>query len=364
MKRLLFLTVLCTGIAMFLAGPVCAKVTGTCVNCHTMHNSQNGSHMLFNTTIDGESSGTHGGGYPSLTRGSCVGCHTGTNTSTSTRPFVYDATAIPSYGTDTLAGGNFYWVAQPGGSAKGHNVKGIPGMTADSVLTVAPGHEGTGCTTGCHGTLFATTVPVLNTGCQGCHLVPKHHAPPQADGTPALAVNGWFRFLSGHNYTNGVEGIEDDDWQYTKDASDHNEYLGKVGTHTDAGFAGGFLNIQENTMTAYCTGCHGNFHTQADGNANWIRHPSDAVIPNSGEYSAYTVYDPIAPVARPDLSTIGDTGKVRPATDMVMCLSCHRAHGSPYNDMLRWDYEAGTIAGGGGTSDNTGCFVCHTEKDN
>jgi hypothetical protein len=48
----------------------------------------------------------------------------------------------------------------------------------------------------------------------------------------------------------------------------------------------------------------------------------------------------------------------------VMCLSCHRAHGSPYNDMLRWDYD-GMVAGNGsgGGNDGTGCFKCHSEKD-
>ncbi len=62
MKRLLFYIVGCMGIAIFLAGPVCAKVTGVCVNCHTMHNSQGGAHMIINTAIDGTSGGDHGGG--------------------------------------------------------------------------------------------------------------------------------------------------------------------------------------------------------------------------------------------------------------------------------------------------------------
>jgi len=43
-----------------------------------------------------------------------------------------------------------------------------------------------------------------------------------------------------------------------------------------------------------------------------------------------------------------------------MCLSCHVAHGSPYADMLRWDYGT-MVAGGGGSG---GCFTCHTQKKN
>jgi hypothetical protein len=359
MKRLLFLTVLCTGIAMFLASPVCAKVAGVCGDCHTMHNSQGGEHMMINTTIDGTSGGAHGGGYPSLTRGTCVGCHTGIPDD-GPIPYVSSTSEPGTY----LAGGNFYWATVA--DAKGHNVKGIPGMTADADLDHAPGDAfGLGCTTGCHGTLFAPKdgAVELDTGCQGCHLNPRHHAPQQANQSdPALEANGYFRFLSGHMSGDGygVEGIEDSDWQYTVAAADHNEYLGEEISLTSAG---GFTNILENTMTAYCTGCHGNFHTQLDTNSDWIRHPSDAVIPSTAgsEYAAYTVYDPIAPVARPDLTTIGAAGTVVPGTDMVMCLSCHRAHGSPNDDMLRWDYS-GMVAGGGG-ADGTGCFVCHTAKD-
>ena len=85
----------------------------------------------------------------------------------------------------------------------------------------------------------------------------------------------------------------------------------------------------------------------------------DKRIPILNGYGAYTTYDPLAPVARPDL-----TGWTGPSPlvneggteqkDMVMCLSCHRAHGSPYPDMLRWDYDA-LVAG-------KGCYTCHTAK--
>ena len=360
MKRLLFYMVGCMGIAIFLASPVCAKVTGVCGNCHTMHNSQSGSHQMINTTIDG-TGGPDGGGYPSLTRGTCVGCHTGPVDGGPT-PFVNSS----SEPTQILAGGNFYWVRQSGGSAKGHNVMGLPGITGiDANLNEAPGNPYE-CANSCHMSLAVEqhavhTPPLdLGSGCEGCHLEPKHHAPQQEAGKPALEANGYFRFLAGHMSGSGfgVEGIEDPDWQYTVDAGNHNEYRGHEEYLTSPA---GFYNLN-NTMTAYCCGCHGNFHKQLDGNANWIRHPSDAVLPTTGEYTQYTVYDPIAPVARPDLSGYsGPSPTVTPGLDLVMCLSCHRAHGSPYDDMLRWEYS-GMVAGGGGSTG--GCFVCHTEKDN
>jgi cytochrome c553 len=367
-KSLITLTVMLAAAALVavFCGSAMAKVTGSCAGCHTMHNSQDGKHMILNTDIDG-TGGPDGGGYTSLTRGTCVGCHTGdVNVGIDKNiPFVNSASEPSTY----LAGGNFYWVAQTtNGDAKGHNVKGIPGMTKDAVLTTAPGNpvdNPVGCDTdSCHQTLFEPAESWnLDTGCQGCHLAPKHHATQQADGAPALEANGFFRFLSGH-YTltgDGVEGIEDDDWQFTNSATDHNEYLGKVGTHTGAG---GFRGIGGNTMTAYCTGCHGNFHIQQDGStasANWIRHPSDAVLPDTGEYSVYTSYDPDVPVARPILGT-GSSATVEPGTDLVMCLSCHRAHGSPNDDLLRWNYDE-MVAGNAGDAADTGCFKCHSEKD-
>lgn len=329
-----------------------AAVEGQCANCHTMHNSQDGGHMILNTTIDGTAGGTHGGGYASLTRGSCVGCHEGTNIG-GNRPFVIDMSG-PTYGMDTLAGGNFFWGIADG--AKSHNVKGIPNMLADTELDEAPGRVG-GCANSCHDSLFDVDEA---TGCEGCHLEPAHHAPQQVQTAVAGEANGYFRFLSGHHSGDGhgVEGIEDVDWQYTAAAGDHNEYLGYEGTH-NAGNGG--MSTLGNTMTGYCTGCHGNFHLQNDGDANWIRHPSDAVIPTGGEYADInSEYNPNVPVARPNLTGIADTAAVVVGTDMVMCLSCHRAHGSPYDDMLRWDYQV--MDAGNGDAD-TGCFVCHTAKD-
>ena len=340
---------------MLLTGTAYGKVEGQCSNCHTMHNSQDNTHMIITPDEDGT------GPNPSLTRGSCVGCHTGTNTFEGKQPFVF-STSEPTYGGNTLAGGNFYWATQ--NDAKGHNVKGIPGMTADGVLTLAPGATGMTAGCDCHKSLY--TITEADTGCEGCHREPEHHAPQQAEDTAALAANGYFRFLSGHmtGDDKGVEGIEDDDWEHTNAAGDHNEYLGFAGSHTvgTGGSTGGFYS-NGNTMTGFCTGCHGNFHAQKDTNNNWIRHPSDAVIPNSGEYKDYILYDPDVPVARNNLD--GLTSPVLKSIvtldeDMVMCLSCHRAHGSPHDDMLRWDYNT-MVAGGGGSGG--GCFKCHSGKD-
>ena len=87
----------------------------------------------------------------------------------------------------------------------------------------------------------------------------------------------------------------------------------------------------------------------------WIRHPTDIALPTSGEYGVYdptTAYNVQTPVAWLNPSSPARSDAV------VMCLSCHKAHGSPYPDMLRWDYTT-SIAGGGASG---GCLNCHTGK--
>ena len=334
-----------------------AKVTGVCSNCHTMHSSQDGAALSGPNEL--------------LLIGGCVGCHTGENTAGGITPYVM-ATTQPSFGVGTtgcLAGGNFYWVAQPGGDVYGHNVMGIAGQDSNiSISEGAPGRNAFGCniSPNCHVTLAVaqTAKPDLGSGCQGCHLNVMHHT-DDSTGTKYVGASPWYRFLSGHNVGQGVVGIEDNDWQYTRSSSDHNEYLGYVGSKTSMG---GFTNAG-NTTTAFCTGCHGNFHVQdgtTTGASPWLRHPSDSVIPNSGEYASMSiVYNPDLPVAR-DADTMTALGNVpgteTTAGDMVMCLSCHVAHGSPYPDMLRWDYTK-MNAGDGGDWSGLGCFACHTSKD-
>jgi predicted CXXCH cytochrome family protein len=91
-------------------------------------------------------------------------------------------------------------------------------------------------------------------------------------------------------------------------------------------------------------------------------------IPNSGEYASVATfgYDPLSPVARTDaaMTLLGNTpsASVAATSDMVMCLSCHRPHGSPYDDLLRWDY-GDMVAGTDGPLANKGCFYCHSTKD-
>ena len=362
------------------------QVKGQCSTCHTMHNSQNNSKMVYMGTSGATAwAGWNGsavlqGGtaapspQASLLVSDCVGCHTSTTGDTiitigSTRvPIVFNTGGYPA---NPLAGGNFYRVAQSGGDAYGHNVRGISAQDGALITLGAPGTVG--CSNSCHVTLTLTDAQTdgqRKNGCQGCHQSVKHHGSDPA-GSPVGAAGGYYRFLSappGHDMVGGggVHGIEDPNWEQNPTASNHNAYYGGTGADDE----------DPESIGKFCAGCHYNFHspgfvttmwgTDNGGGVNpWFRHPADYAIPNSGEYLNYTVYSPTVPIARPESSLTGGVGyssTVRPGTDKVFCLSCHRAHGSQYSDMLRWSYSM-MVPGTTGAGAGTGCFVCHSDKD-
>ncbi|MBW1743978.1 MAG: hypothetical protein JRJ47_11235 [Deltaproteobacteria bacterium] len=325
---------------------------GPCSDCHTMHNMENGSPIDPDNVL---------GNDRLLTADGCMACHTGTNESGGSTPYVYSTTE-PTFGTNTLAGGNFYWVENVN-DTMGHNVFAD---NDDDNLSVAPGaSNGVACgANSCHENLnVAPSAEGGKNGCESCHMNPAHHTSSSGYVNEAP----WFRWLSGHmgGAGLGVKGIEDPNWGYA--GTTHNEYLGNAATKTSAGGFGACGS----TTTGYCTGCHGNFHvenTAGDGSGDWIRHPADHVIPatagteyelafGSAGVGADGVWDPTVPVARPagfSWAGAASSNVVNPGTDFVMCLSCHVAHGSPYPKMLRWDPSD--------TSQGGRCVACHTLK--
>jgi hypothetical protein len=154
-----------------------------------------------------------------------------------------------------------------------------------------------------------------------------------------------------YRFLNGLLGKEDPDWEQDNVNTSHNEYKGSTAIETD-------------TVSYLCSVCHGNFHTWVGGASEvgtaspWLRHPTDVILPGTDEYSAYTSYSMVAPVARPDPDNVLNTDEVTPGTDIIMCLSCHRAHSSPYDKIMRWDYRNATLS-----TALSGCNVCHTSKD-
>lgn len=393
LARFFFLAALPSTILLFcFSKPSPGAIGGPCVNCHTMHNSQDNQPMNLANDFD-----TPGRPNDSLLRASCLGCHAqGANAleliGTDLVPQVYHTEF-----TNNLAGGNFYYVENES-SARGHNIAALTGT--DSVLLYPPGgirqtfHFGASDLVTTDNLTCSSTLSANDWG--GCHgnrssYLPSHVGISGAHhdnrGGGAAVDPAIDDMEPGHSYRFllGVKGYESADWEYAKTVSNHNEYFGLSqpvslsgcdnvanGCHGDGG-----VRAPDGTISQFCATCHGNFHTLRVGSGNdttgnssgvgddavspFIRHPTDLAIPASGEYSAYTTYNLQAPVARPTVYA-APSSTVVPGTDIVMCLSCHYSHGSEYNDMLRWSYSS-MIAGSGGAYSNTGCFVCHSTKD-
>jgi predicted CXXCH cytochrome family protein len=311
---------------------------------------------------------------PVLLRGTCLGCHAqGLNTRIVGG---YVPQVRHTDGTGDLAGGNFRylfgnWDATDGGasaSTVGHNV--IDFGVAEAPLTRPPGDEfNTGIAPfGQGGANF--TCAGLN-GCHGDRTVAgsmagisgSHHANAVGSINAPTSPGQSYRFL------NGVKGFEDTRWEDVTSSSAHNVYFGVVfggaveSTATTPGAA---------TISGFCGECHGLFHGPTVGevwsSTQWLRHPTDAILPNTGEYNSYRgsgaalIYDPLAPIGKTAAPPVAPVAAVIPGTDVVTCLSCHKAHASANADILRWNYE--DIATGTGTAEYARCFICHTAKDN
>ncbi|MBI4830566.1 MAG: hypothetical protein HY801_03225 [Candidatus Lindowbacteria bacterium] len=280
-----------------------------CGGCHTMHNSQGGVLMDPNSPT----------GNPYLMRDAtpsdtCLRCHA-------------------SYGqatTDGLSlgpGGDFYWaktdVSYVGHSGStttinarehGHNIDAPGnGLVTDSVLTTGPG-----------GTYNSTYL-----GCNSCH---------DPHGNVSFRLLYGIESDTAANYPGG--------YAFTEAAP--------VGTgnsrRTKLTEAGAEKHAQHTAyvsgMSDWCANCHANFHSGMTSN---IVHPTDQDLGSdiAGNYNAYVTTEvltgdvstsylglvPFEDAANTTTSTTGPT-----AASKVMCLTCHRAHASPYPDAGRWDF--------------------------
>ena len=381
MKRaavVVFVGIIVVAFLMVFGSPAMAKVTGPCADCHTMHYSQNGVSTGYPS----------GGPFRALTIGDCVGCHSGDSARRGDNneiPVVLRTTAPTGTGPGkSLAGGDFYWV-DAGNPTKGHDVINLPNITgkdANMPNLNPPGWDPAatsgftfGQVAGGETNWSSQLTCAGKYGCHGRHDVDDdyaairgaHHAddsclkPGSVDeGKQGADVGTSYRFLA------GIHGIEDDDWEWTATdgTTDHNEYKG---VNVNSSYS------KKTTISYLCAECHGQFHSDIGGTSSpWLRHPTDIYLPSdtSKEYYKYNggtgsanPYSVVAPVGRDKLPANGNPdATITPGSDgsVVLCISCHRAHGSEYDDLLRWDYS--TMIAGQSPSPNEGCFICHTTK--
>jgi len=318
--------------SIVFCGQIKASISGNCVNCHTIHNSQDGSDMATYGGLSGEN--------PCLTRGGCIGCHA-YNAIGSNNVVNIEGSLVPQVwhnnATD-LAAGNFKYI-KDGDDNKGHNVAAID--QEDTVTNFPlPGCEDITASNfscagkyGCHGDRSVTNETASMKG--------AHHAD---DSTIDGRTTGTsYRFLKG---VLGLENNGNNPWQ-NKTSIDHNEYQGLTAPPNDVSATSPGTG---GSISGFCAECH-------DYHENWedSGHPTDRSLPEEGEFTSYTTYSIIAPVARVILPET-PSGIVTPTgtnDDIVMCLSCHGAHATNFDKLMRWD----------NLNDwDGGCAVCHTSK--
>jgi len=257
----------------------------------------------------------------------------------------------------SLAGGNFHYVGGVLGDRKGHNVGGIAPI--DEKFTGYPPGYNSATDPSLIG--YNHKEPLNCAGSNGCHgnrnikspfsaIRGSHHATDKpVDGS---TTSRSYRYLKITDKVRGVTGLEDSDWGIDGSAGRHNEY--------------------STSIDDFCAGCHGEFHRNggSERTGPWFRHPTGIVLPGSGEYAFYNpevtpspgtndirIYRTDAPVGRTKVPA-APSNEVRPGEDVVICMSCHMAHSSPYESILRWDYD-NIYAHEEGKG---GCLICHTGK--
>jgi len=293
-------TLLVGAAVMMPTAAEASVVSGTCVNCHTMHNSDEGNTQAFNPAPQNQL----------LKYNGCVGCHATADNNDPTLGKATTGAGAPQVNDSATPLGGGYFDAN---SLKSHNViDTLTGVTfTGAPLTQSPGGSFAQATFDC-------------TDCHGAAAGAHHSsATPTSVRTGTSAAGDSYRFLS----QGGV-------------------YVAGNGLGNYEVLSSGMAAYDATSMNAFCATCHDLFHgTGNTGNGPFVRHPTNV---STNTYGAISFAgDAVVPV--------GDSGN----TNQVMCISCHRAHGSDQRDLLRFNYNLNQA---GDTTVAEGCEDCHGAK--
>lgn len=287
------------GAAVMLPTVAEAAVGGACANCHTMHASVEGSTSTPNAY---------------LLTGGCWSCHSGaTNDASGLDPVTPFAPQVDNTGATMLAGGYFGTT-----TTMQHGVVDNALEVAASNLLIAPGSGGT--------FTFVQDGTTGDFNCTDCHGEAGHHA-----------AAGSYRMLNADADNSGTA-----DGAVVTAGSSPLANFGVAAEYNANNYDGG------DTLNLFCAECHPNFHnTTNTGSASaFTRHPTNMDVITS--YAGAT-FDAVVPV--------GAAG----TADNLLCISCHRPHGSGVTDLLRFAYDTANNVAGDGPAD-AGCEQCHGAK--
>ncbi|MBI5118274.1 hypothetical protein HZA56_17495 [Candidatus Poribacteria bacterium] len=300
----LFIAVVPSTLMAFHDGGV-----ASCSGCHIIHNSQDG--QIVNVVSASDNPYLLLRGTPSDT---CLICHA-------------DYGQKSNDGQTLGPGGDFYWMTrdvswnspdEPGTATiyareHGHNIDAPGnGIRPDPVLTRAPGGD------------FNSQY----LGCNSCHDPHSNTNFRRLYGVGATEAN----YPGGYSFSHPAP---------TAIGSPHETRV----------MAPGAENMGQHTayisgMSDWCANCHKDMHS---GLTNRMVHPADVTLGAeiSNNYNAYVTtsnktgggyaiaYLPLVPFEDAANTTVSSSGTR--ATSKIMCLTCHRAHASPYQKACRWD---------------------------
>lgn len=378
----------------FHAGGVAA-----CDGCHVMHNA-NGGIAKSTTGRSGEPAwNNHTNAY--LLQGgdqssTCLICH-GTQQAltmpATNRQFVVADLRAGQTPSTRTPGGDFGWLnltfaaatngAISTGASHGHNVAAADfGWDVDTRFTagVAPGGsftiQGTlptekfACSS-CHDPHGRYRMQVGTGGTNGIVFAGPFAGSPQtlpiassgSYGEPPSANNyavGSYRLLAGQRYApaskSGFPFPNDPPVAVAPTRYNDTEATNEVRVNYASG------------MSEWCQNCHANIHMTGY-SSGWagLRHPAgNSATLHAGQYNVYNSYVssgrmtgtnqytslvPFEQGPNVSLATLATQANARTAIvagagSNVMCLSCHRAHASAFDSMVRWDQNATFLTNG------------------
>ena len=108
-------------------------------------------------------------------------------------------------------------------------------------------------------------------------------------------------------------------------------------------------NVYIAGINDFCGACHEDFNSVRDssGAGGWRRHPVGITI-GSAAHADLDNWSRLTNKATQAQYPSGNPNDIYGA--QVFCLSCHRAHASPYDNAMRWDHRQKPY----------GCLECHT----
>ena len=294
-----------------------------CDGCHTMHNSKDG--VVESETVSGAL--LKGADVSSV----CLNCHHWDGTGS----LLFYHVSTPN-GSKFSPGGDFYWLTKTytwtefgtqhvsEGDDHGHNIISADfGYTQDIKLATSPGGGYPSNQLGCsschdpHGKKPGKTGPISVSGSYG-------------DTPPAGTVAGNYRLLGDVGYDAGA-------LTFNKPVPTARTFVNgseSDSLHTDYGSG----------MSQWCGQCHGDL-------LGGIKHKVDVNLGGtlSGNYNEYvktgdltgvkaTAYLALVPFERTSGTALNANSTAGPeSNDQVMCLTCHRAHASAFQNVTRWD---------------------------